>query len=256
MNSRRTESRNNGRSIASAAHQSRRDDELVVAALEEYFELLQGGSPPPRDEFLGAPSGDRRHPCRSSHGPRAGASCRGPVCGNGSGSEYRRSAAADDFGGIPSYSRGRPWRHGCRIRSRAAFAWPSGRAQGVAVSRVLGPASVPTVPGRAQAAALLHHEHIVPVFGIGSDEGIHYYAMQFIDGRSLTEVIRELRPAPRRDAFADASTSDYGPSRTDGEPLLPPPQSSGSFSNNRHHFETAQLGLQAALASSTRMKSA
>ncbi len=101
----------------------------------------------------------------------------------------------------------------------------------------------------AQAAALLHHEHIVPVFGIGSDEGIHYYAMQFIDGRSLTEVIRELRPASRRDAFADASTSDYGPSRTDDEPLLPPPQSSGSFSNNRHHFEmTAQLGLQAALA--------
>ena len=50
----------------------------------------------------------------------------------------------------------------------------------------------------AQAAALLHHENIVPVFGIGSDEGIHYYAMQFIDGRSLTEVIRELGGVPPR----------------------------------------------------------
>ena len=46
----------------------------------------------------------------------------------------------------------------------------------------------------AQAAALLHHEHIVPVFGIGCDQGVHYYAMQFIDGRPLTDIIRDLRP--------------------------------------------------------------
>jgi eukaryotic-like serine/threonine-protein kinase len=38
----------------------------------------------------------------------------------------------------------------------------------------------------AQAAALLHHDHIVPVFGIGFDEGAHYYAMQLIDGQPLT----------------------------------------------------------------------
>jgi len=44
----------------------------------------------------------------------------------------------------------------------------------------------------AQAAALLHHDHIVPVFGIGFDEGAHYYAMQLIDGHSLTKVIQEL----------------------------------------------------------------
>jgi eukaryotic-like serine/threonine-protein kinase len=42
----------------------------------------------------------------------------------------------------------------------------------------------------AQATALLHHEHIVPVFGIGRDQGIPYFAMQFIDGRSLTDLIR------------------------------------------------------------------
>ena len=45
----------------------------------------------------------------------------------------------------------------------------------------------------AQAAASLHHANIVPVFGIGCDRGVHYYAMQFIEGRSLAEVIRELR---------------------------------------------------------------
>jgi serine/threonine protein kinase len=45
----------------------------------------------------------------------------------------------------------------------------------------------------AQAAALLHHEHIVPVFGTGVDSGVHYYVMQFIEGRPLTDVLRELR---------------------------------------------------------------
>jgi eukaryotic-like serine/threonine-protein kinase len=44
----------------------------------------------------------------------------------------------------------------------------------------------------AQLAGLLHHEHIVKVFTTGSDAGVHYVAMQFIDGRPLTEVLREL----------------------------------------------------------------
>jgi hypothetical protein len=47
----------------------------------------------------------------------------------------------------------------------------------------------------AQAAAQLHHTNIVPVFSVGVERGVHYYAMQFIDGRSLADVIRELRPA-------------------------------------------------------------
>jgi serine/threonine protein kinase len=35
----------------------------------------------------------------------------------------------------------------------------------------------------AQAAAKLHHSNIVPVFGVGEDQGVHYYAMQFIQGQ-------------------------------------------------------------------------
>ena len=49
----------------------------------------------------------------------------------------------------------------------------------------------------AQAAAQLHHPHIVPIFGVGCDQGIHYYAMQFVDGRSLAAILHELRPATR-----------------------------------------------------------
>ncbi|MCE9555375.1 MAG: serine/threonine protein kinase [Planctomycetes bacterium] len=45
----------------------------------------------------------------------------------------------------------------------------------------------------AQAAAQLHHASIVPVHGVGCERGVHFYAMQLIDGQSLDTVIRQLR---------------------------------------------------------------
>src|SRR4051794_6573763 len=45
----------------------------------------------------------------------------------------------------------------------------------------------------ARAAARLHHTNIVPVFGVGEENGVHYYVMQFISGQALDEVIVELR---------------------------------------------------------------
>jgi WD40 repeat protein/serine/threonine protein kinase len=45
----------------------------------------------------------------------------------------------------------------------------------------------------AKAAARLHHTNIVPVFGVGEDDGTPYYAMQFIPGLGLDQVINELK---------------------------------------------------------------
>jgi WD40 repeat protein/serine/threonine protein kinase len=45
----------------------------------------------------------------------------------------------------------------------------------------------------ARAAAMLHHSNIVPVFGVGEDQGVHYYAMQFIQGQGLDNVLREVK---------------------------------------------------------------
>lgn len=45
----------------------------------------------------------------------------------------------------------------------------------------------------AQAAAILHHVHIVPIYSVGCERGVHYYAMQFIEGQTLAEAIAELR---------------------------------------------------------------
>jgi WD40 repeat protein/serine/threonine protein kinase len=55
----------------------------------------------------------------------------------------------------------------------------------------------------AKAAARLHHTNIVPVFGVGEEDGTPYYAMQFIPGLGLDQVINELKrqrvAANRRD---------------------------------------------------------
>ncbi len=54
----------------------------------------------------------------------------------------------------------------------------------------------------AQAAAHLHHQSIVPVYATGCERGVHYYAMQFIEGQTLATFIAQLRaqtaPATRQ----------------------------------------------------------
>jgi WD40 repeat protein/serine/threonine protein kinase len=58
----------------------------------------------------------------------------------------------------------------------------------------------------ARAAARLHHTNIVPVFEVGEDGEVAFYAMQLIQGRGLDAVIDDLRRL-RRDP----------PTRQDGE---------------------------------------
>src|SRR5207248_1099778 len=45
----------------------------------------------------------------------------------------------------------------------------------------------------AQAAAHLQHTNIVPVYYVGCERGVHFYAMQYIEGQTLATLIRDLR---------------------------------------------------------------
>ncbi|RME39192.1 MAG: serine/threonine-protein kinase [Planctomycetota bacterium] len=45
----------------------------------------------------------------------------------------------------------------------------------------------------AQAAAKLHHRHIVPIFALGEEGGLYYYAMELVEGPSLHRIIVEAR---------------------------------------------------------------
>jgi eukaryotic-like serine/threonine-protein kinase len=54
----------------------------------------------------------------------------------------------------------------------------------------------------AKAAAKLHHTNIVPVFGVGEENGMGYYVMQFIQGLALDEVLDELKRMKLRSGSA------------------------------------------------------
>lgn len=59
----------------------------------------------------------------------------------------------------------------------------------------------------ARAAATLDHPHIVPVYSVGTERGVHYYAMQLIDGQNLAELIAEMR-SHGADAESAATASE------------------------------------------------
>jgi serine/threonine protein kinase/WD40 repeat protein/Tfp pilus assembly protein PilF len=125
----------------------------------------------------------------------------------------------------------------------------------------------------ARAAARLHHTNIVPVFGVGEENGICYYAMQFIQGQGLEVILedvkrlRGVRAIQDNNAAAEAipvdgitrslltgqfihpatTVADAGIPAT-GTPV-PAPSSQSTISGEpeaRYFRSIARLGLQAA----------
>jgi hypothetical protein len=77
----------------------------------------------------------------------------------------------------------------------------------------LDPKQLQRFKSEAQAAAQLHHSNIVPVYAVGCERGVHYYAMQYIEGQSLAAVITELRQlAGTSEPAATAAHGEQSPS--------------------------------------------
>ena len=64
----------------------------------------------------------------------------------------------------------------------------------------------------AQTAAKLHHSNIVPVFGVGQDDGYHFIVMQLIRGVGLDEILTETKRLVR--GGPDPETMTAGRSST------------------------------------------
>jgi len=60
-------------------------------------------------------------------------------------------------------------------------------------SAQLNPRHLQRFHREAKSAARLHHTNIVPVYGVGEDQGVHYIVMQYVAGQGLDQVIGELR---------------------------------------------------------------
>ncbi len=118
----------------------------------------------------------------------------------------------------------------------------------------------------ARAAARLHHTNIVPVFGVGEQDGIHYYVMQLIEGVGLDQVLYELRcRRERASARAGHSADGLAPTlaATDGDKSGPiesstaaPPPHAGAVraaakllpGGEGYWRSVARMGVQAAEA--------
>jgi eukaryotic-like serine/threonine-protein kinase len=72
------------------------------------------------------------------------------------------------------------------------------------IASMLDPRQIARFKNESNAAAQLQHPHIVPVFNVGVEKGIHYYAMQFIDGRTIESVIASQDEAKQTSNYRNA----------------------------------------------------
>jgi WD40 repeat protein/serine/threonine protein kinase len=122
---------------------------------------------------------------------------------------------------------------------------------------VLDPRQLQRFKNEAQAAAQLHHTNIVPVFAVGCERGIHYYAMQYIEGQPLSAVVAGLRRQEGLDPSLPAAVE--GEATVPYAPVSVPPLPAAStqvqaertplIPRRRDYFlQVARWGVQAAEA--------
>jgi tetratricopeptide (TPR) repeat protein/tRNA A-37 threonylcarbamoyl transferase component Bud32 len=112
----------------------------------------------------------------------------------------------------------------------------------------------------AQAAAHLHHQNIVPVHYVGCERGVHFYAMQYIEGQTLSTAIEQLRlkSAPASGArLSLEETKPYHGADAPRSPAATPSahtvpiagvSTANSTKDPAYFRSVAQLGIQAAEA--------
>jgi formylglycine-generating enzyme required for sulfatase activity/predicted Ser/Thr protein kinase len=66
----------------------------------------------------------------------------------------------------------------------------------IARAALESPDAVRRFEREVQAAARLEHPNIVTAFDAGEASGTHYLVMQYVEGRNLSEVVKELGPQP------------------------------------------------------------
>ncbi|VTU02289.1 serine threonine protein kinase : Protein kinase family protein OS=Singulisphaera acidiphila (strain ATCC BAA-1392 / DSM 18658 / VKM B-2454 / MOB10) GN=Sinac_2100 PE=3 SV=1: Pkinase_Tyr [Gemmataceae bacterium] len=101
----------------------------------------------------------------------------------------------------------------------------------------------------AHAAANLHHSNIVPVFGVGEQDGLPYYVMQLIRGEGLNALVhRWRRECDRdRDAAGAASTAvAFKTARVSASRVAPPGPAAHDARRYGDWRFVAELGEQAA----------
>jgi eukaryotic-like serine/threonine-protein kinase len=246
------------------------DDPRVARAVEEYLAALEAGLPPDRQDFLA------RHPdIAEALGPcldalqfiRAAAPGIRPPEAPPAGEGAASPLGEEDLG---------DYRILCEVgRGGMGIVYEAvqlslGRRVALKVlplAATLDPKQRQRFHNEARAAASLDHPNIVKVHAVGEERGVSYYAMQFINGHPLDEVIRVLRhggdgaggcPAAPSPAAAEPTTDEPREANPEGGAALPcaetVPQvraqatTSGGICDRGYFRGVAELGIQAAEA--------
>ena len=165
----------------------------IEACCEEYIELCRVGDPPPMEEFAASCAGVESQVLEllptilmmeKARGRSVGKRKDGRVS---TGPEKLPELA--DFEIVREIGRG-----GMGIVYEANQISLDRRvALKVLPKHALNERQVERFHTEAATAAKLHHTNIAPVYGVGEKHGVHYFAMQLLQGKTLEQCIGELQ---------------------------------------------------------------
>ncbi|MBX9790137.1 MAG: protein kinase [Pirellulales bacterium] len=199
-----------GSSRAAVHEASTSDDPRLVRAVREYQAALEQGAPPPRDEFvaryqeIAAELAECLDALELVHVAAGGMRSQAKTVTTSPADSSEHQLPLGDFRIVRELGRG-----GMGVVYEAVQL-SLGRRVALKVlplAAAFDAVHLERFKNEAHAAARLHHSNIVPVHAVGSERGLHYYAMQLIDGCSLATVIEQLRMAAGKPARCEQATS-------------------------------------------------
>jgi eukaryotic-like serine/threonine-protein kinase len=117
----------------------------------------------------------------------------------------------------------------------------------LSMAATLDPKHLARFKNEAYAAAQLHHTNIVPVYAVGTERGVHFYAMQLIDGYPLSALIEHLRQSKQTSASGQSTRSTAASLENSTiDQTLPAPSHSGSLSGQAAAIPAAEIQTEVA----------
>jgi tetratricopeptide (TPR) repeat protein/serine/threonine protein kinase len=239
------------------------DDPRVIQALEDYLAALEAGPRPDRQAFLArhaaiapalAQALDGLEFIQTAAPQLHGSAGNDPVRSPDIAAEVCPEGTLGDFRIVREVGRG-----GMGVVYEAVQI-SLGRRVALKVlpfAGALDARQLQRFQNEAHAAAQLHHTNIVPVHFVGCERGVHFYAMQYIEGQTLAQVIADLRRAAEPRPLGSGAplgdpTTAYTPLREGGgkdpTPALAALSTECSVRSAAHCQLVARLGVQAAVA--------